>query len=227
MIIRILEEEVMDDPQEASAYDAMDHSAVNAKFVDDLCAAFSLEPTAEDDVTLDVFDVGTGTALIPIALCQKLPTARVIAIDMSTAMLNLAKANIDIDSMLDRIQLAHANAAECGFETDMFDLVISNSIVHHLEDPLPTLQEIVRVCRPGGMIFVRDLLRPESEEELAKLVETYGGANETERRLFGDSLRAALTPDEVQEMIAPLGFDPATVTATSDRHWTWAARKNA
>ncbi|MCC9606564.1 class I SAM-dependent methyltransferase [Blastopirellula sp. JC732] len=226
MIIRILEDEVMDDPQEAAVYDAMDHSAVNAKFVADLCEAFSLDPSSDYGSYLDVFDVGTGTALIPIALCQKLPSARVMAIDMSTSMLNIAKANIDIDSMLERIQLAQANAADNGFDSEMFDLVISNSIIHHLEDPLPTLREIIRVTRPSGMIFIRDLLRPDSEEELAHLVETYGGVDDHERRLFGDSLRAALTLDEVRELVEPLGFDPATVTATSDRHWTWAARKN-
>ncbi|EAQ80913.1 class I SAM-dependent methyltransferase [Blastopirellula marina] len=226
MIIRILEDEVMDNPQEASAYDAMDHSAVNAQFVADLCATFPLDPSATEGSFHDVLDVGTGTALIPIALCQKLPMARVMAIDMSTAMLTLAKANVDMDGMLDRIQLAHIDAADTGYENEMFDLVISNSIVHHLEDPLPTLQEIVRVTRPQGMIFVRDLLRPQSEEELTRLVETYGGANETERRLFGDSLRAALTLDEIRELITPLGFAPETVQLTSDRHWTWAARKS-
>ncbi|UUO06873.1 class I SAM-dependent methyltransferase [Blastopirellula sp. J2-11] len=226
MIIRILEDEVMDNPQEAAAYDAMDHSAVNAQFVEDLCTTFPLDPPTTDGSHHDVLDVGTGTALIPIAICQKLPMARVMAIDMSTAMLTLAKANVDMDGMLDRIQLAHIDAADTGYENEMFDLVISNSIVHHLENPLPTLQEIVRVARPQGMIFVRDLLRPQSEEELKLLVETYGGINETERRLFGDSLRAALTIDEIRELITPLGFAPETVQVTSDRHWTWAAHKS-
>lgn len=227
MIIRILEEEVMDDPREAAAYDAMDHSAVNAKFVEDLCAAFSLEPDENFDASLDVLDVGTGTALIPIALCQKLPAARVMAIDMSTVMLDLAKANVDMDGMLGRIQLAQADASDAGYASEMFDLIISNSIVHHLEDPAPSLREIVRMARPQGMIFVRDLLRPASEEELTQLVETYGGADETERRLLADSLRAALTLEEIRELIAPLGFEAETVQATSDRHWTWAARKPA
>lgn len=226
MIIRILEDEVMDDPQAAAAYDAMDHAAVNAKFVEDLCAAFSLDPATSYGEFLDVLDVGTGTALIPIALCQKLPMVRAMAIDMSTAMLNLAKANVDMDGMLERIQLAQVDAADTGYESDMFDLVISNSIVHHLEDPLPTLQEIVRVTREEGMIFVRDLLRPESEDELTRLVETYGGANEIERQLFGDSLRAALTIEEIRELVTPLGFAPDTIQTTSDRHWTWTARKS-
>jgi len=40
-------------------------------------------------------------------------------------------------------------------------------------------------------------------------------------------LRAALTVEEVQALIEPLGFDASTVQATSDRHWTWQAIKPA
>ena len=43
--------------------------------------------------------------------------------------------------------------------------------------------------------------------------------------MFADSLHAALTLDEVRRMIAAIGFDPSTVRATSDRHWTWTAHK--
>ena len=43
--------------------------------------------------------------------------------------------------------------------------------------------------------------------------------------MFADSLHAALTLDEVRALVAALGFDPAGVRQTTDRHWTWAARK--
>jgi hypothetical protein len=83
---------------------------------------------------------------------------------------------------------------------------------------------MVRVCAAGGTLFVRDLLRPSSNEQLEHFVTQYAGAaNPHQRRLFADSLRAALTLAEVQTLVVELGFDPATVTQTSDRHWTWAA----
>ena len=82
------------------------------------------------------------------------------------------------------------------------------------------------MCRPGGLIFVRDLLRPESIEELRDLVDQHAeGANDHQRHLFADSLHAALTVEEVREMVAAFGFDAKTVTQTSDRHWTWVATK--
>jgi hypothetical protein len=68
-------------------------------------------------------------------------------------------------------------------------------------------------------------MRPENDAAVAHIVATYAvDANAHQQQMFGASLRAALTLDEVRDMIVSLGFPPATVRATSDRHWTWAAR---
>jgi hypothetical protein len=69
-------------------------------------------------------------------------------------------------------------------------------------------------------------MRPPTEAELSRLVKLYaGGEKETQIQLFAQSLRAALTVEELRTIVKPLGFDPATVQATSDRHWTWQGRK--
>jgi hypothetical protein len=58
------------------------------------------------------------------------------------------------------------------------------------------------------------------------LVNTYANeATPYQRRLFADSLRAALTAEEMADLVASFGFDRASVTMTSDRHWTWVATK--
>src|SRR5262249_8699795 len=79
---RVLEPEAMDSEEEARDYDAMDHSAVNARFCDDL-----LEEGVVGDTILDV---GTGTALIPVALCARNVRARIVAIDLGDSMLHVA-----------------------------------------------------------------------------------------------------------------------------------------
>ena len=70
---------------------------------------------------------------------------------------------------------------------------------------------------------MRDLMRPGSSSEVDSLVDLYA-AEETEysRRLFSESLHAALSLEEMRELVSNAGVDPETVTATSDRHWTWA-----
>jgi 2-polyprenyl-3-methyl-5-hydroxy-6-metoxy-1,4-benzoquinol methylase len=104
--------------------------------------------------------------------------------------------------------------------------VISNSIVHHVPDPRQVLAEAWRLVGPSGLVFFRDLFRPDDDSTVRRLVETYAaGANHHQQQMFEDSLRAALTVEEVRRLVAELGYPPESVRATSDRHWTWAARK--
>ena len=97
--------------------------------------------------------------------------------------------------------------------------------MHHIPEPAAVFREMVRVVERGGLMFVRDLLRPRDEATLKQLVATYAGtANAHQRKMFDDSLRAALALDEVRALVAALGFAADTVQQTSDRHWTWKAR---
>jgi ubiquinone/menaquinone biosynthesis C-methylase UbiE len=219
---RVLETEVMDNLEEARDYDAMDHSEVNRLFVDDLLAA--------GEIKGDVLDLGTGTALIPIELCQRLEDQsfeeyRVMAADLSTSMLDLARYNVEVRGLTNRIQLDHVDAKELHYEDDQFDIVISNSIVHHIPEPVGVLQEAIRVVKPAGLLFFRDLMRPASDDDVERLVQTYAGdENDHQRQMFDDSLRAALSVDEIRDLIVQLGFNSDSVQPTSDRHWTWIAR---
>ena len=214
---RVLEPEVMDTYEEARDYDSMGHQEVNTLFVQDLLAS--------GEIGLDVLDVGTGTAQIPVELCRQNEECRVIAIDMAAHMLDLARFNIEVDGFTQRIYLQQIDAKDMNFEQDMFDCIISNSIIHHIPQPRLVLQEAIRVARPGGLLFFRDLMRPESGEEVSRLVEMYAGdENPHQKQMFDDSLRAALSLEEIREMVTNLGFQGDSVQATSDRHWTWVDR---
>ena len=234
---RILEPEVMDSQREAQEYNEMDHSEVNERFVSEMLSflegndwfATQLDEVHSEDsddeaATIDVLDLGTGTALIPIELCERTAAVRVMAIDMATSMLELARYNIEANSMSDRVELAKVDAKSMTYPDGTFDLVMSNSIIHHIPEPQSCIEQIVRVARTDGAIFVRDLMRPEDESTLEQLVEMHcGQETDYSQQLFRDSLHAALSLDEIRSMISEHGFSTDTVTATSDRHWTWAA----
>ncbi len=218
MLPRTLEPEVMDDRLEATEYNDMDHRAVNEAFVTDLLSC--------GELGRDVLDLGTGTALIPVELCKRAPHVRVMAADASTEMLELARYNIEMNNLLDRIQLHRTDAKKLVFQKDYFDCVMSNSIVHHLPSSESYFSESLRVLRSGGLLFARDLCRPETESEVERLVELYVGTEtEYSQQLFRQSLHAALTVSELCELIAPMGIHEHCVTMSSDRHWTIAFRK--
>lgn len=220
MLPRILEPEVMDTAEEAEDYDSMDHSEVNRRFVDDWWVACR-ESIGVRNPPLQMLDVGTGTALIPIEFCRRSSTLRIVAIDLSAEMLKRAKANVQSAEFSDRIEFKLVDAKRIPFTAGEFATVVSNSILHHIPEPLASLSEMVRVLTPGGFLFVRDLLRPQTEVELEALVSTYAGkSTPRQRQLFRQSLHAALTIDEVASLLARLGLDRQWVRATSDRHWT-------
>lgn len=218
MLSRVLEPEVMDSPEEARDYDAMDHRAVNRVFVADFLAAW--------DGRNPVLDVGTGTAQIPLELASQSANARVVAIDLAEHMLDLGRANVRRAGLEDRIRLECCDAKRMPFPAGFFGAVMSNSIVHHIPEPSHVLAGMARVTVAGGLLFVRDLLRPADQEMLQQLVATYAGdANAHQRQMFADSLHAALSLEEIRGLVAEIGFDPNSVQQTTDRHWTWRARK--
>jgi ubiquinone/menaquinone biosynthesis C-methylase UbiE len=231
MLPRILEPEVMDSEEDAREYDSMDHAAVNDVFVTDLLDAltdWSLQRPVSSgaSTTFHILDLGAGTAQIPIELARRAPHVHITAIDAAASMLALARESITVRGLAPLIELVHADAKSLPFDDALFHAVTSNSIIHHIPEPRDVVAEAVRVTAPGGLLFHRDLCRPGEQRELDHIVATYAaGATDYQRRLFTESLHAALTLEEMQRLVADFGFAPDSVVKTSDRHWTWIAVK--
>jgi ubiquinone/menaquinone biosynthesis C-methylase UbiE len=220
VLARIFEPELMDSADEAEEYDRIDHREVNERFVADFLSARRLAVTASRVVV----DVGAGTARVPIALCRAWNGSRVLAVDMATSMLRVGVENVRGTTFSSRIICTLADARRLPLADGAAPFVISNSLIHHIADAGTVLEEMCRVTATGGVLFVRDLFRPESDAAVEQLVSRYA-AYETpvQRSLFEASLRAALTCDEVRDSVSRLPLRDATVVATSDRHWTLRA----
>ena len=225
MLNRVLEPEVMDTEVEAVDYDQMDHGQVNRRFVEDFLAALTTgDPSCKRDG--HVFDAGTGTAQIPIELMRQGFAGTVTASDLAESMLVVARRNVESTQLSESISLVLRDCKQLPEPDATYDAVMSNSIVHHIPEPRRVLAELWRVLKPGGLLFVRDLVRPRTMESLENLVSTYAGdANEHQQRMFRESLHAALTVEEVREHLQEMGIEPDAVQMTSDRHWTICCRK--
>ena len=207
---RTLEPEVMDTPEEADGYDAMDHTGPNAAFVDRL---------TELGASGRMLDIGTGPGHIPLLVAERLPDARVVGVDLAEHMLAHAERHRAASPCGDRVEFRRADAKGLDFEDDSVDAVFSNTILHHIPDPVPFLAEAWRVLRPGGALLIRDLFRPPTPERALELVHEHAaGENEYNRELFRASLHAALTPEELREVAAAAGLRGIEVVVDSDRH---------
>ena len=215
----------MASPEEVAAYDRMDHSVVNGTFADDFLAAFRDGDSGgklRDGVNpARILDVGSGTGRIPIEIGRRPVFARVTLTDASEAMLVRAKKNVFASGLQGGFRLRNCRADELPFEDAAFDAVICNSVLHHLGRPAEALTEMSRVLAPGGLLFVRDLRRPGSDDAVARLVEAHAAEEEpAARELFRASLHAAYTPAELRDLLAEAGVTGVTVEPTGDRHVT-------
>ncbi len=101
-------------------------------------------------------EVGCGTGGISRRIA---PTgARIIATDLSTALINQAKTNSDFLNVFYQI----ANAEVLPFSPNTFDVIVGNAILHHL-DPSVALKEFYRVLKPKGRIVFTEpnMLNPQ------------------------------------------------------------------
>ncbi len=212
-IDRILEPEVMDTWLEATKYDGMDFQAVNTAFAAD---AIELDPHA-----VKILDAGTGTARIPILMCQQRPQYLFTAVDLAQSMLIIGQRNVESAQFTQRIRLERVDTKRMPYPDLEYDMIIANSLVHHIPEPLSFFQEVKRLVKPGGAILIRDLIRPESDREINDLVSQLGEEYDPrQQELFRDSLKAALTLAEVQSLLDLVNIPDVTLNRTSNLHWT-------
>jgi len=206
----------MSSAEEAGEYDEMDFTATDQLFAE---RAAQLVRGASAPVHL-IADLGSGNAKIPLAMCPLLPGGtRVCAVEMSGEMLAVAARNRTRNGVA--LHLVAADAKLVPFADQSVGMVTSNSLVHHIPDPRAVFLEIARVVRPGAPILIRDLVRPETHDALEQLLKTHAKQwSPLQRSLFSDSLQAALTLEEVRDLLDECGLSDVNVTQVSDRHWS-------
>lgn len=206
---RELEPEIMDLADEVAAYAQADFSEVNAAFVERL-----LEHAGSLDAPV-CLDLGTGPGDIPLRLATARPQWRVVGSDYSWPMLATAR---DADAE-ERVSWLGVDAKAIPFPDESVDVVFSNSILHHIPEPMPFWCEVRRILARGGWVFLRDLARPASQERAADIVQQYAGQESALlQEEYYRSLLAAFTVEEVRAQLdaADLGF--LQVAMASDRH---------
>ena len=213
MMERVLEPELMDDPEQAAAYAAADFSQENQGFVERFEEYFPGFSSGH------VLDAGCGPADIPIRFARRYPSCRLTAVDASMPMIHLAEEAVNKAGLRHRIAL-RCERLDAVPGANVFDAVLSNSLLHHLPNPLQFWHKLRQLVKPGSPVLVMDLLRPDSPEEAQAIVDRYAaGAPAVLRRDFFNSLMAAFTEDEVTTQLARLNLTRLLIDVIDDRHW--------
>jgi len=212
---RILEPELMGDPQQARAYAEADFESPNSQFLSLFETHF---PAFSGDGY--ILDLGCGPADIDLRFAERYPEAIVHGVDGAEAMLNEARHTLARRADLaGRIELILARLPDLDLPQARYAAVISNSLLHHLHRPEGLWKSVRDYARPGAPVLVMDLMRPNTPEEARAIVDTYA-ADEPEvlRRDFFNSLLAAFEPREVSEQLENAGLSQLRAEPCSDRH---------
>jgi trans-aconitate methyltransferase len=211
---RIPEPELMDELEQARAYANADFSEPNERFVGYFDAEF---PHLRSGAVLDL---GCGPGDIVLRLAQRHPGLTVHGLDGSGAMLAFGAARLfDMHELQGRVQFIEGRLPGAQLPLARYDAIVSNSLLHHLHDPLVLWRSVRELGAAGAAVLVMDLFRPASIAAARAIVGKYsGGEPEVLRQDYGNSLCAAFEPDEVREQLAACGLAAFEVRTVSDRH---------
>jgi cyclopropane fatty-acyl-phospholipid synthase-like methyltransferase len=214
-MLRIPEPELMDAPAQARAYAEADFSESNQAFVDRFAELAQAHPGA----TGSLLDLGCGPGDICIRLARALPDQKVIGLDAGPNMLELARRAVARAGLIDRIELIQ-DQLPCPLPQGKLAAIVSNSLLHHLPDPMSLWTTLAEQAPPGCLIQIMDLHRPDSEARARALVSTYAAdAPEVLATDFYNSLLAAYTKSEIAEQLRQSGLSQLRISLPSDRHW--------
>ncbi len=215
---RIPEPDLMDDDAQARAYAEADFDEPHEHFIKLFKAQWP-----EREITGRVLDLGCGPADISIRFARAFPNCEIEGVDGADEMLAYGIKAVAAAELSKRIDLTHSYLPDEELMQQSFDVVISNSLLHHLKDPMTLWQTICACAKSesdsGAPVFIMDLMRPANEAEVLRLVEQYV-ADEPEvlQHDFQRSLYAAYRVDEVRAQLDAAGLEALKVEAVSDRH---------
>ncbi len=214
------EPELMDDPAQALAYARADfdeaHGRLTALYLSHIERLGGL-PAAPR-----IADLGCGPGDITLRLARAFPQAHVDGYDGAMPMIHLARAALvaaDEPGLWQRLHFHHRRLPDPRLPRHHYHLVVSNSLLHHLRDPMTLWRTLIHIARPGAIVLVSDLMRPDSPEAARALVATYArGEPELLKHDFYHSLLAAYRPEEIQSQLRQAGLAGLGCEIVSDRH---------
>lgn len=219
---RRVEPELMESAAQARAYAEADFEAPHSRLVDLFRERFPAAPAEAR-----VLDLGCGPGDVALRFAAAFPGWRIDGVDGSPAM--LAAADIchrRHPGPGNRVRLLHGMLPDCALPASHYDVVLSNSLLHHLHEPGVLWQSVRKWAAPGAPVFVADLRRPPTPAEARRLTDLYTvGEADVLRHDFYHSLHAAFEPDEIRAQLEAAELAHLRIETPSDRHvLVWGRR---
>jgi ubiquinone/menaquinone biosynthesis C-methylase UbiE len=103
----------------------------------------------------ELLDIGCGPGTITCDLASEVSPGHVTGVDRVADVISQARAEAR-RQRVEHVTFLVGDIYDLQFENESFDVVHAHQVLQHLSDPVAGLREMKRVCRPGGLVAVRD-----------------------------------------------------------------------
>jgi ubiquinone/menaquinone biosynthesis C-methylase UbiE len=167
-------------------------------------------PTAVADLRPGetVLDLGSGAGADVLISAQRVtPGGRAIGLDMTTEMLDLARANATAAGVAN-VEFLQGYLEDIPLPDDSVDVVISNCVINLAADKNVVLRQAARVLRAGGRFAVSDVIAdPNMDEATRRDAEQWTGC-----------IAGALTEADYRAALSGAGFVDIDIKETHRVH---------
>lgn len=119
-----------------------------------------------------LIDIGTGPGDLVQLIAKKYPNLKVIGIDLSETMIRIA--NKKKKNSLN-LEFKVMDGKNLGFKENSIDYIISTFTFHHWRKPLKVLNEIHRVLKKRGQVFIYDIYSEMSDRDIERGLKYHAG----------------------------------------------------
>lgn len=182
-----------------------------------------------------VLDVGCGGGNYTLKLLQRMPDLDVTLLDLSESLLRRASERVSAVTS-GQVSTLHGDIRGVTIGEEQYDLVLAGAVLHHLRDETEwemVLAKLHSALRPGGSIWISDLVEHEAPEIQALMVAKYGeylvemGGEELRDLVFSE-IAEQDTPRPLMfqiDLLRRVGFDTVEILHKISCFATFGARK--
>lgn len=151
-----------------------------------------------------VLECACGTGLLSTAIAEK--CRHLTATDFAPKMLQRAKKNC---AAFDNVSFRQADILSLDFPDSTFDKVVAGNVIHLLDEPMKALNELDRVCKPGGMLIIPTYMNKTQKGETSGFASVVGKAGADFKRQF--------TVESYKQFFLEAGYDDVKISLADGR----------